>query len=100
MRRPAAAVDDAFKMSLTLQTTQHDRLDQLLARAVSRLDGELGTIEVADPALAPARARTVMRVRTRIANGELVVDPQAAADAIIERLRPSGPVSWIRARAA
>jgi anti-sigma28 factor (negative regulator of flagellin synthesis) len=100
MHRSAAAVDDAFKMSLTLQSTQPDRLDQLLARAVSRLDGELGTIDVADPELAPARTRTVMRVRTRIANEELVVDPQAAADAIIERLRPAGPVSWIQARAA
>ena len=96
----AAEVDDPRKMSLTLHTPQTDQLDMLLAQAVSRLDGELGCIDCADPEQMPARTRTVMRARTRIANDEFVIDPQAAADAIVERLRPAGPVSWIQARAA
>ena len=40
-----------------------------------------------------------MRMRTRLATGEYVVDPHAVADAIAERLRPAGPVSWLQARA-
>ena len=96
----AAEVDDPRKMSLRLHTPQPDRLDALLAQAVSRLDGELGCIECADPEQMPARTRTVMRARTRIANDELVIDPHAAAAAIVERLRPDGPASWSQARAA
>ena len=86
-------------MSLTLHITPPEQLDQLVDQAVSRLDGELGTIECADPELSPARARNVMRMRTRLAAGDYVVDPQAVAGAITERLRPAGPVSWLRARA-
>jgi hypothetical protein len=100
MGRAAAAADDPNKMSLTLHTSQPDQLDLLLARAVSRLDGELGCIECADPERMPARTRAVMRARTRIANGDLAIDADATADAILERLRPAGPVSWIQARAA
>ena len=45
-------------MSLTLHITPPDQLDQLVDQAVSRLDGELGTIECADPELTPIRIRT------------------------------------------
>ena len=86
-------------MSLTLHITPPEQLDQLVDQAVSRLDGELGTIECADPELSPARIRNVMRMRTRLAAGDYVVDPQAVAGAITERLRPAGPVSWLQARA-
>jgi len=95
-----AGVDEDLKMSLTLHTSQPAQLDALLARAVSRLDGELGTIACPDPELAPARTRTVMRMRTRIANGELALDSAVVADAIVERLRPAGPASWLQAQAA
>jgi anti-sigma28 factor (negative regulator of flagellin synthesis) len=40
-----------------------------------------------------------MRMRTRILTGEYVVDPDAVAEALVERLRPAGPVSWLQARA-
>jgi len=99
MNGRGAGVDDALKMSLT-HTPQPDQLDELLARAVSRLDGELGTIASPDPELAPARTRTVMRLRTRIANDEFAAAPLATADAIVERLIPAGPVSWLQAQAA
>lgn len=86
-------------MSLTLHITPPDQLDQLVDRAVSRLDGGLGTIECSDPELTPVRFRTVMRMRTRLAAGDYVVDPDAVAGAITDRLRPAGPVSWLQARA-
>ena len=82
------------------RTLHNSQLDQLVDRAVSSLDGELGTIACPDPELAPARTRTVMRMRTRITTDEYVVDTLAVADAIVERVRPAGPVSWLQARAA
>jgi hypothetical protein len=100
MRRRWVTVDVALKMTLTLHISRHDELDQLVDRAVSSLDGELGTIACPDPELAPARTRSVMRMRTRIAAADYVVDPIAVADAIVDRVRPAGPVSWLQARAA
>lgn len=99
MRGSLASVDDPRKMSLTLHITPPDQLDQLVDQAVSRLDGELGKIECSDPELSPVRIRNVMRMRTRLAAGEYVVDADAVAGAITERLRPAGPVSWLQARA-
>jgi hypothetical protein len=86
-------------MPLTLHITPSDQIDQLVDRAVGPLDHELGTVECCDPELTPTRARTVMRMRTRIANGDYVVDADAVAEALIERLRPAGPMSWRYARA-
>ena len=86
-------------MSLTLHITPPDQIDQLVDRAVSPLDHALGTVECSDPELSPTRIRTVMRMRTRILNGEYVVDPDAVAEAVAERLRPAGPVSWLQSRA-
>ena len=40
-----------------------------------------------------------MRMRTQLLSGEYVVDADAVADAIVGRLRPAGPVSWLQARA-
>ena len=99
MRGSLASVDDPRKMSLTLHITPPDQLDQLVDQAVSRLDGELGTIECSDPELSPIRIRNVMRMRTRLATGDYVVDADAVAGAITDRLRPAGPVSWLQARA-
>jgi hypothetical protein len=99
MRGSPASVDEALKMSLTLHITPPEQLDQLVDQAVSRLDGELGTIECSDPELSPTRVRAVMRVRTRLAAGDYVVDADAVAGAISERLRPAGPVTWLQARA-
>ncbi len=87
------------KMALTLHITPPEHLDALVDRAVGSMDHELGTIECADPELMPTRVRNVMRMRTRLAAGEYVVDADAVADAIVERLRPAGPVSWLQARA-
>ena len=100
MRGCAVAVDVTPKMTLTLHNSQHDELDQLVDRAVGSLDGDLGTIACPDPELAPTRTRTVMRMRTRIMTAEYIVDPLAVADAIVERVRPAGPVSSLQARAA
>jgi hypothetical protein len=86
-------------MSLTLHITPSDQIDQLVDRAVSPLDHALGTVECSDPELSPTRIRIVMRMRTRILAGEYVVDADAAAEAIAERLRPAGPVSWLQSRA-
>jgi len=86
-------------MSLTLHITPSEHLEQLVDRAVGFLDHELGTIECADPELSPTRVRNVMRMRTRLAAGEYVVDADAVAGAITERLRPAGPVTWLQARA-
>ena len=86
-------------MSLTLHIPPPEQLDQLVDQAVSRLDGELGTIECSDPELSPTRVRVVMRMRTRLAAGDYVVDADAVAGAISERLRPAGPVTWLQARA-
>ena len=99
MHRARVGVDDAPKMPLTLHITPSDQIDQLVERAVSPLDHELGTVECCDPELSPTRIGTVMRMRTRILTGEYVVDPNAVADALAERLRPAGPVSWLHARA-
>ena len=88
-----------ISMSLTLHITPPDQIDQLVDRAVGPLDHALGTVECSDPELSPTRIRTVMRMRTRILTGEYVVDPDAVAEALVERLRPAGPVSWLRARA-
>jgi Anti-sigma-28 factor, FlgM len=88
-----------LKMALTLHITPPEHLDELVDKAVSPLDQELGTIECSDPELTPTRTRNVMRMRTRLAAGDYVVDADAVADAIIERLRPAGPVSWLQARA-
>ena len=87
-------------MTTTPHTSQPDQLDLLLARAVSRLDGELGTIACSDPELAPARFRSVLRMRTRIAAGEYAVEPAAVADAIVARVRPAGHATWRHLRAA
>jgi hypothetical protein len=99
MRRPPARVDDAPKMALTLHLTPPDQIDRLVDRAVGSLDHELGKIDCSDPELQPARTRTVVRMRTRLMADEYVVDAGAVADAIVERLRPAGPVSWLQARA-
>jgi len=40
-----------------------------------------------------------MRMRTRLATGDHVVDADAVAGAITDRLRPAGPVSWLQSRA-
>ena len=87
------------KMALTLHITPPEHLEQLVDQAVRPLDHELGTIECSDPELAPTRTRNVMRMRTLLASGDYVVDADAVADAIIERLRPAGPATWLRARA-
>jgi translation initiation factor IF-1 len=86
-------------MSLTLHITPSDQIDQLVDAALSPLDHELGTVECSDPELSPTRIRTVMRMRTRLLNGDYVVDPDAVAEAVVERLRPTGPVSRLQARA-
>jgi hypothetical protein len=99
MRAPRPRADDPDKMSLTLHITPPDQIDQLVDQAVGRLDHALGTVECSDPELSPTRIRTVMRMRTRILSGEYVVDADAVAEALVERLRPAGPVSWLQARA-
>ena len=86
------------KMALTLHITPPEHVDQLVNRAVGPLDHALGTIECADPELTPTRARTVMRMRTRLAAGEYVVDADAVAEVIIERMRPAGPMRWLQAQ--
>jgi hypothetical protein len=86
-------------MSLTLHITPRDQIDQLVDRAVRPLDHALGTVECSDPELSPTRIRTVMRMRTRLMNGDHVVDPGAVAEALVERLRPADPVSRRQARA-
>jgi hypothetical protein len=86
-------------MPLTLHITPSDQIDRLVDRAVGPLDHELGTVECCDPELTPTRIGTVMRMRTQLLTGEYVVDAAAVADAVLERLRPAGPISWLNARA-
>ena len=86
-------------MPLTLHITPSDQIDRLVDRAVGPLDHELGTVECCDPELTPTRIGTVMRMRTQLLTGEYVVDAAAVADALVERLRPAGPISWLNARA-
>ena len=86
-------------MSLTLNTSTLDPLDQLLNQAMSRLDG-LGTIVTPDPEETPIRARAVLRMRTQLIAGEYEVDAAAVADAIVDRVRPAGRASWRHLRAA
>jgi anti-sigma28 factor (negative regulator of flagellin synthesis) len=100
MHGPAAADDEALKMSLTLHTSTPDQFDRLLSQAVSRLDGELGTIASPDPEQSPVRTRTVLRMRTLMITGEYVVDAAAVADAIVDRVRPTGHATWRHLRAA
>ena len=85
-------------MSLTLHITPPEHLELLVDRAVGSLDHELGTIECADPELSPTRVRNVTRMRTRLAAGDYVVDADAVAGAIAERLRPAGPVTGAPSR--
>jgi hypothetical protein len=99
MRDIHGTVDDAPKMIHTLPADS-DQLDLLLAQAVSRLDGRLGTIADPDPERAPARTREVLRMRTRVMAGEYQVDPHAVAGAIVERVRPAGRAAWRHLRAA
>ena len=95
-----ASTDEALKMSLTLNTSTLDQLDQLLNQAMSRLDGELGTIATPDPEETPIRARAVLRMRTQLIAGEYEVDAAAVADAIVDRVRPVGRATWRHLRAA
>jgi len=95
-----ASTDEACKMSLTLNTPTLAQLDQLLTQAVSRLDGELGTIATPDPEETPIRTRTVLRMRTQLMAGEYEVDAAAIADAIVDRVRPVGRATWRHLRAA
>lgn len=100
MHRAAAITDEVLKMSLTIHTSTPDQLDHLLAQAVSRLDGDLGTIASPDPEQTPVRTRTVLRMRTQLITGEYVVDAAAVADAIVDRVRPAGRATWRHLRAA
>ena len=100
MRGFRASTDEPCKMSLTLNTSTLDQLDQLLNQAVSRLDGELGTIATPDPEMTPIRTRAVLRMRTQLIAGEYEVDAAAVAEAIVDRVRPAGRATWRHLRAA
>ena len=81
-------------MSTTLRYTNHDLLDELVARAAGRFGRQIRTIAWPNPELAP-RTVVVERMKQRQKSG-YEIDPRLVAKAIIDRLTAGGLTSPVR----
>jgi hypothetical protein len=81
------------RMSNTLPDVQ---LDDLLTSAVGRFGRPARTIDWSDPEDAPARIRTVARMRDRLSAGDYRIDEALVASAIIDRVCDIGLTSRLR----
>jgi hypothetical protein len=82
-------------MTTTLRYTQHNLLDELVARAAGRFGREIRTIAWPNPELAPSRTMEVERMKQRQKSG-YAVDPRLVASAILERLAAGGLTPPVR----
>lgn len=99
MRGRAATVDEAHTMTLTLQASPHDQLEESLATSAGRFGRQIGTIACPDPALAPLRSATVMGVRARVQYRDYRLDSFVLAEAIIDRLCAGGLTTRLQEQA-
>ena len=72
-------------MTLTLQSAQHDQLEERVATAARRFERQIRTIEWAD-ADAPVRSDKVARMQARVQYYDYKIDPLVLAEAIIDRV--------------
>lgn len=77
-------------MAHTLTTSSHDQLEDLLAAAVGRFGRPARTIDWDDPEGAPARVRTVARMRDRLNGSDYRIDDSLVATAIMDRVLDVG----------
>lgn len=84
---PMATADDAHMMTSTLGPASTEQL-------------ALSAKGCPDPELAPPRGKTVMRMRTRITTDKYLIDSDAVADALIERVFAIEPTRPLRTHAA
>jgi len=93
MRRRAATVDAALTMIPTLQTAAHDQLAAPAARSAGRFASQIGTTGWPDPAHAPVRKATVLRMQAQVQYRSYQIDSHVLAEAICERLSAGGLMS-------
>jgi hypothetical protein len=74
-------------MTLTLQSSPHDQLEELSATAAGRFGRQSRTIAWPDPELAPVRSDTVARMQARVQYRDYQIDSAVLAEAIIARVR-------------
>jgi hypothetical protein len=98
MRGPRERVDERRMMAHTrMSTTIADvQLDDLLTSAVGRFGRPARTIDWSDPEDAPARIRTVARMRDRLSSGDYHIDEALVASAIIVRVCDIGLKTRLR----
>lgn len=99
MDPPRTRVDEPHAMTTTLRYTQHDLLDELVARAAGRFGREIRTIAWPNPELAPSRTMEVESMKQRQKSG-YEVDPRLVASAILERLAAGGLTPPVRKTSA
>jgi hypothetical protein len=99
MRQRAASVDGTHTMTRSLHTAQHDQLAEPVAVSTGRFASQIGTTGWPDPALAPVRKATVLRMQARVQYRAYQIDPSVLAEAISERLCAGGLATRLRARA-
>jgi hypothetical protein len=72
-------------MTLTLQDSAHDQLEQASA-AAGRFGRQTLTIAWPDPELVPVRSDVVARMQARVQYNDYKIDPVVLAEAIIDRV--------------
>jgi hypothetical protein len=86
-------------MTPSLHTATHDHLAEPVARSTGRFASQIGTIGWPDPALAPVRRATVLRMQARVQYRDYQIDSFVLADAISERLCAGGLTTRLRGQA-
>ena len=99
MRRRVASVDAALTMIPRFQDAPHAQLAEPVARSAGRFGRQIGTIACPDPALAPLRSATVLRMRARVQYRDYQIDSFVLAEAIIDRLCAGGLTTRLQEQA-
>jgi hypothetical protein len=99
MRGRAATVDEAHTMTITLQASPHDQLEESLATAGGRFGRQIGTIAWPDPEQAPVRSAAVLGMRARVQYRDYQIDSFVLAEAIIDRLCAGGLTTRLQEQA-
>jgi hypothetical protein len=77
-------------MTITLQASPHDQLEESLATSAGRFGRQIGMIAWPDPELASVRSATVLGMRARVQYRDYQIDSFVLAEAIIDRLSAGG----------
>jgi hypothetical protein len=85
-------------MTPSLHTAQHDQLAEPVAAPTGRFASQIGTTGWPDPALAPVRKATVLRMQARVQYRNYQIDPSVLAEAISARLCAGGLATRLRAQ--